>query len=342
MPGSDPSNTASAAYEPDLTWAWEKWMRATEHVADLRAEVDHWAETRGQQIDSGIGEDRLSWWVESRIDNWPPPLTHWALVAGDAIHNLRSVLDVLVWCLADTGSLTDPQRKALQFPIVTDPAKWEADGPRRLRSVPEPYLTRIRDGQPCWLDQAQRDLHGLSLIHDLDIQDKHRHALGAQPVPAVAEIAHLIEFATDDPNRVLPPWTIDDSRAANGVLRYEGTTHEPIVRISGRLNVLIELTLETPNGPGYLFHLLTLMSALVHDVLCGVSGAPAPFPIPVPLYSVYARWPHRQPPTPPAASSRTRRRRPLRRVRLRPSKRLALQRQALPRGARGGASTGPC
>ena len=47
MPGSDPSNTASAAYEPDLTWAWEKWMRATEHVADLRAEVDHWAETVG-------------------------------------------------------------------------------------------------------------------------------------------------------------------------------------------------------------------------------------------------------------------------------------------------------
>jgi|SRR5580704_486461 hypothetical protein len=121
----------------------------------------------------------------------------WGVMFGDAIHNLRSALDHLVWQLV----LVNKKRPSgsNQFPICDTGANyWSAgwkDGKktpstreRRLEGVSDAHKALIDEAQPYRARVPPSAIHALSALRDLSNYDKHR-------------LVHLTDFAVDFPSR---------------------------------------------------------------------------------------------------------------------------------------------
>jgi hypothetical protein len=139
--------------------------RAKEHISNLEAEDRAFMEGGPYEI---VAQDNVdtgdrTWIV--RIHRNPP--IRWGAIAGDAIHNLRSALDIL-WRMVWYPSGGGQSNRKIQFPIYDSPEKYEASRrrvkPSRKRTMV--LLDEIRPykggNEPLWLLDA------------LDIEDKHR------------------------------------------------------------------------------------------------------------------------------------------------------------------------
>lgn len=117
----------------------------------------------------------------------------WGVIFGDAIHNLRSALDHLVWQLVLLNGKTPSG--ANQFPICDTGANyWSAgwkDGKKtpstrewRLEGVSDAHKALIDEMQPYRTRVPPRTTRALSALRDLSNYDKHR-------------LVHLTAFAVD-------------------------------------------------------------------------------------------------------------------------------------------------
>ncbi|PIV44623.1 MAG: hypothetical protein COS27_01300, partial [Nitrospirae bacterium CG02_land_8_20_14_3_00_41_53] len=95
-----------------------------------------------------------------------------ALICGDVIHNLRSALDHAYWEVVSPVATTEKERRLLQFPFSETEARLDETVKTRLadRVSPSFYQTLI-DLKPHG-EPGGNEL--LSLIHKLDIIDKHK------------------------------------------------------------------------------------------------------------------------------------------------------------------------
>jgi len=153
------------------------WAQA--HVGNLLADIGR---ARGEDHPS-IGfsrhydpEDRAIVFSANRV---PEVSDKWGLLAGDAIHNFRCVLDHLWWALALKKLRHEPthkETKEIQFPIVDDPAAWS--GHRFLKHV-DP---KAADEAKAFQSYAGRD--ELSMLAFLSNRDKHRLIQAAFYVPS--------------------------------------------------------------------------------------------------------------------------------------------------------------
>jgi hypothetical protein len=103
--------------------------------------------------------------------NQPPAVDEWALLFGNAVHNLRSALDSLVWELAHRDGREPRSPRGLYFPIVTDEATWPRAA-KMLESCPIEVIERVRPTQPFLIPDAGPS--GLEVLATLNNQDKHR------------------------------------------------------------------------------------------------------------------------------------------------------------------------
>lgn len=152
-----------------------KYARAVHLANELRGRIDEWAaaETvlaRVHQVNDRTLEFRL-------ILRREPPIDEWSLVLGDALHNLRSVFDNVIWSLATLDGAIPKHPKLVTFPVTQDEAEWE-QRIRKLESIPADLLERLRALQP-WATATDRDESLLWLLHQFDITDKHRGLLAA-------------------------------------------------------------------------------------------------------------------------------------------------------------------
>lgn len=95
------------------------------------------------------------------------------LIIGDAVHNLRSALDFLMWQLVEAGGGVPD--KTTYFPVADGPQQYaSAMGKGEIHKIASDARDIIHSVQPfiCW-DQT------LWLLHHLDIMDKHRLLLVA-------------------------------------------------------------------------------------------------------------------------------------------------------------------
>lgn len=97
-----------------------------------------------------------------------PVPEHLPLIVGDAIHNLRSALDHIIWQLVEVGGGT-PNRDTY-FPISESAQQYKsAIGKGEIQKIASDAREIIQSVQPyVTFDQT------LWLIHQLDIVDKHR------------------------------------------------------------------------------------------------------------------------------------------------------------------------
>jgi hypothetical protein len=166
-----------------LESARHKLKRAEEHLDALDAGIRAYFDTNPHRVtQQRDGHGRGIMEVEV-VRDFPPEL---ALIAGDAAHNLRSVVDHVVYAVS-----AGRYRRSSYFPVCTRQADYI--GPREddrvpmredgLRGIPEGLLTIFDAAQPYLrLDSAHT--HPLACVARLDNADKHR---AIQPALAVVD-----------------------------------------------------------------------------------------------------------------------------------------------------------
>ncbi|HVV92102.1 MAG TPA: hypothetical protein VHD15_01670 [Hyphomicrobiales bacterium] len=130
-----------------------------------------------------------------RIVPYDPLPPHFGLRIGDAIHNLRSALDLATWEIVSPLNPRNPEQ--VQFPFVK---KFE--GPQSLERAIENrginlasknIIQAFRESRPY--DGGNKDLFGL---HILDIADKHKLL-----VPAITILSiNKLDLGAIDPGNM--------------------------------------------------------------------------------------------------------------------------------------------
>lgn len=156
------------------TWPELKYARGVQHVAALQARLQVWAAGSRVTTRKVISDDRLSVEIFVEVPH-VLPLNELALDLGDAVHNLRSSLDAVVWDLShlDGSAPTNPRQVA--FPVCPTEKAWRQACDSQLASVPEQVRERIRLLQP--FTAKVPGLSSIDVLHLADIRDKHRSQL---------------------------------------------------------------------------------------------------------------------------------------------------------------------
>lgn len=157
------------------TWPDLKWSRGSSHVALLQARFGEWHASAPVSIDSVLREDRLAIDLVARVPKGIPK-QEWALDLGDALHNFRSAFDAIAWGMAHFGDAKPRRPKAVYFPVCTDEKQWKKALTDWVGDLTPEFQERLRVMQPfTYAPQGRASL--LTMLHDLDIQDKHRDIL---------------------------------------------------------------------------------------------------------------------------------------------------------------------
>lgn len=154
--------------EDTLTSAQRKLKRGIEHVETLCGEARAFEDDEAYLFESER-KARSAKEVEYRcfaVQRKDMP-SHWPLLAGEAIQNLRSALDHLVYELSGGNRRT-------QFPIFTDPCEFQVLGSRKLKGVPEAKRALIEKAQPYRFMPEDAAHHPLAQLSALSNRDKHR------------------------------------------------------------------------------------------------------------------------------------------------------------------------
>jgi hypothetical protein len=155
-----------------------KLARADEHrqaiEPEIKAFVDGDPVTLGSNHNLKGTDDpiRFAYYVAEITQ----PPAHWALVAGDAIQNLRAALDHAIWELVvkQKGSqFAEAKAFKIDFPIVDKPSSFPRS---RLVEVglPEPSIAVIENAQPYVREQDAPRRDPLWFLRELSNVDKHR------------------------------------------------------------------------------------------------------------------------------------------------------------------------
>src|SRR5262245_37154064 len=153
-----------------------KIERAKQHIADLSGQVDAFLAQNPFKLVTAFepAKNRVAVRTKAKI----PIPQEFSLLAGDAVHNLRSALDLVMYSFAKDRS---PRPDKIAFPVsktaqglkdtITN-AQVQFAGKKVVEAVtalkPYPNGNEILSG-----------------IHELDIRDKHRLLLVTRRVPKI-------------------------------------------------------------------------------------------------------------------------------------------------------------
>ena len=157
------------------TWADLKWSRGNSHVALLQAKFAEWHASAPVSIDAALREDRLGIDLVARVPKGIPK-HDWSLDLGDALHNLRSAFDAVAWGMAHYKGAQPTRPKSVYFPICIDEKQWKKALNDWVGEINPEFQERLRIMQPFTYMQTG-EVSVLPMLHDLDIQDKHRDIL---------------------------------------------------------------------------------------------------------------------------------------------------------------------
>lgn len=160
----------------NISGAYGKLERAEHHINDLRGQIDVFlAEVPFKVIAHyrrKAGKISYSVKAEKRI---PPPFS---FILGDAVHNLRAALDLMLFALASQRA---PRPDNIQFPFPkgdSDNALTGTINSGQVKFAGEKVEEAIRR-----LDPRPSKNSILSGIHSLDIRDKHRLLILSRGIP---------------------------------------------------------------------------------------------------------------------------------------------------------------
>jgi hypothetical protein len=149
--------------------------RTNSHIKGLQTEINQFLARQPYRIfvqnDTEVRQNRLCCEVRELA-----PVS-FGLIVGDAIHNLRTALDILandlvVFC-------TGKPDQEVYFPIYNDAATFESRGVKRIEGASPAIIDLLRSVQPY-----NSGDNALRCLHDLDIRDKHKLIIPTVSHPA--------------------------------------------------------------------------------------------------------------------------------------------------------------
>lgn len=256
-------------------WPNLKHARAIALFRELQGRIETWSASQPFTTDKVLSEDGLTASVILRVRQ-PPPLDEWSLLLGDALHNVRSSLDSLVWELAHYDGRKPDRPKDLYFPIVTEEARWpRAAG--MIGSCPAEAIERIRLLQPFLIPDLGPS--GLEVLANLNNQDKHR-----VPIRATMTVQQLtvdnatFEFANEDdiPD---PPFRIkveDVIPMEDGTIVTEFVSTARMVRIDVPIAMGAQFAIRYNDQPAEMVHTINTVAQYARIIIDTVAhGHPA-------------------------------------------------------------------
>jgi hypothetical protein len=150
-----------------------KIERAHEHARLIDQELDAWIEENPYAISLKINSDCTRHSIVFSILK-PPPLQRWSLIFGDAIHNLRSALDHLVYAISVHDLKADPPpNEGRSAFLINDAPNDFRSKYWRIADLSQPIRDAIESVQPYKRPRAPMPPL-LSILRDFDDADKHR------------------------------------------------------------------------------------------------------------------------------------------------------------------------
>lgn len=143
-----------------------KVERAKKHIRDLDIVKRKFLETDPYKITSQHQPEMAQ--LVHYVGKSEPVLADIALIAGDAIHNLRSSLDHLISQLFRANKLRLSKRTG--YPVCESREKYVSEGVRKIKRL-RPEIREVIDASEPYPGGKGEYLWA---IHDLDIEDKHR------------------------------------------------------------------------------------------------------------------------------------------------------------------------
>jgi hypothetical protein len=162
-------------------------MRAKRHIFDLQTETDSFLARDPYRIvcENNPETVKPAWIVRIR-ENFSDEVP---LIIGDAVHNLRSALDLLA---CDLVRLNGKSTKGVAFPFAKDRIALETEIKNRKIRRAGPEIVRIVKSQEPHKEGNQP----LCAIHDLDITDKHKLILPTVFLGGVPDVRTTFQSGT--------------------------------------------------------------------------------------------------------------------------------------------------
>jgi hypothetical protein len=153
------------------TGARVKIERAKEHIADLVSAIALFEETCPHEI--VVEDDPDRWQRTWRVRVYEEPPARLGAIAGDAVHNLRSALDLIWRGLMFPGGGGRTNRK-IAFGIYDSAEQFKAAQPAFIKPSRKMMMDIVNEAKPY---KGGND--ALWLLKELDEIDKHRLLLTA-------------------------------------------------------------------------------------------------------------------------------------------------------------------
>jgi hypothetical protein len=179
------------------------------------------------------------------------------LICGDALQNIRSTLDYLVWELVLANK--DKPDEANAFPVCKDPASFSDAKKRRLRGIHADAVALIESMQPYTFGKGNEEQSFLFVLDKLANIQKHRSILIAKERHAPTSTigvrdgsGNIIGF---DPSRA------PDAQATFDVMK---------ATIETNMNVEMVLFVQFGEGPAKGFEVVSVVSGLYRNLALDV------------------------------------------------------------------------
>lgn len=214
------------------TWPDLKWSRGSSHVALLQSKFTEWHASAPVSVDGVLREDRLGIDLVARVPKGIPK-HEWSLDLGDALHNLRSAFDALAWGMAHFNDTEPTRPRSVSFPICTEEKQWKKALDDWVGDIHPEFQQRLRILQPFTYIPAGA-VSMLPMLHDLDIQDKHRDMLTVSADLQAINLGGSFEYEDHDTTAVPRVEMRSDIKFGDGAVL--GTIHAGApIRMAGQL-----------------------------------------------------------------------------------------------------------
>ena len=239
--------------------------RAGEHVDALNREITDWAQSQPYSVASEPEGQATHHRIYVNLHKIPD-VRRWGLLLGDAVHNMRSALDHVVYAgaIRVTGQDPPPDERRLQFVIVDDPSSEWSKQAWHMAPLSDEMRAFIRGVQPDRSsDPNGYQLNPLRWIRDLDDADKHRAIRPVFVLPAGFQ--GYVRTITGGKMTINMPLAPIDDKAT--LLEISGEAVTEVERsMSVVLGIGISVMPEHPKGPRLIYEALDLMFNAVVDV----------------------------------------------------------------------------
>jgi hypothetical protein len=236
--------------------------RSGEHIDTLNREIAEWAQGHPYSVASEPHGQSTHHRIYVRLHK-APDVRRWGLLLGDAVHNLRSALDHLVYAgaICVTGQNPPPDERKLQFVVVDALGEWlAAQQQRHMRPLTDEMRTFIESLQP-YKSNNQNDPNGYQLnllrwVRELDDADKHRAIRPVFITPGAFQ-GYVRTISGGAVTFHMPLTSIEDGATLMNISGEATTEVEP--NMAAALGIGVSVIPEHPELPRLIHEALDLM-----------------------------------------------------------------------------------